>query len=191
MDVCPLDYPCCSKYGYCGNTAEHCKIKHGCVFGCWDSSSTAISVATPSKKSISVDPASSRPTSTSIEGEKKSPSNKQIDANEKRPVVSRRVFQGCLTPYTISLTFDDGPSVFTDGILDILRDYGIKGTFFVIGSNINTSSARATIKRIVAEGHVLGSHTWSHPDLTTLSDSEIVDEMEKTSDAIFASTGAV
>jgi peptidoglycan/xylan/chitin deacetylase (PgdA/CDA1 family) len=58
------------------------------------------------------------------------------------------------------LTFDDGPSHSTPKILSILRNYGVKATFFVIG---NTSEfGLAAYKQIVEEGHVLGNHTFSH-----------------------------
>ncbi|WP_409345677.1 polysaccharide deacetylase family protein [Paenibacillus sp. MBLB4367] len=58
------------------------------------------------------------------------------------------------------LTFDDGPSVQTDRILGILRQYGVKATFFVIGSR-SRESIRA-YKAIAAEGHALGNHSYSH-----------------------------
>lgn len=58
------------------------------------------------------------------------------------------------------MTFDDGPSVNTDKILDILRDYGAKATFFVIGRE--SEDAARLYRRIAAEGHQLGNHTYSH-----------------------------
>lgn len=60
----------------------------------------------------------------------------------------------------IYLTFDDGPSKNTDRILDILQEYGVKATFFVVGKT-DASSVRA-YKRIVEEGHTLGMHSYSH-----------------------------
>lgn len=191
-DVCPHSYPCCFKYGHCGNTEEHCTIKSGCIFGCWDSTLTTVSLNTPAKKEITTDFASPQAKAFSADDKRSLDVKPKPKNNDKKgSVSSKKIFYGCSIPQAISLTFDDGPSSFTDGILDILRDYGVKGTFFVIGSNINTSSSRATIKRIVAEGHVLGSHTWSHPDLTTIPDEEIIDEMKKTSDMIFASAGTI
>lgn len=58
------------------------------------------------------------------------------------------------------LTFDDGPSPNTDRILDILNSYGIKATFFVVGKTSAADQAR--MRRIVAEGHTLAMHSWSH-----------------------------
>ena len=61
---------------------------------------------------------------------------------------------------TVYLTFDDGPSVNTEKILDILKEHNIKATFFVIGSE--EESAKALYQRIVAEGHTLGMHSFTH-----------------------------
>jgi len=58
------------------------------------------------------------------------------------------------------LTFDDGPSPVTARVLDILRKRKVKATFFVIGNP--TPMGRALYKRIVAEGHAIGNHTYSH-----------------------------
>lgn len=58
------------------------------------------------------------------------------------------------------LTFDDGPSERTGEVLDILNSYGIKATFFVVGREDETS--RAMMRRIVAEGHALGMHSYTH-----------------------------
>ena len=56
------------------------------------------------------------------------------------------------------LTFDDGPSKNTDKVLDILKKYGIKATFFVIGNE----NMKDKYKRILDEGHAIGNHTYSH-----------------------------
>ena len=60
----------------------------------------------------------------------------------------------------IYLTFDDGPSIYTDEILDILNSYGIKATFFVLAKTDDTSVK--AYKRIVNEGHTLALHSYSH-----------------------------
>ena len=60
----------------------------------------------------------------------------------------------------VYLTFDDGPSIYTDDILDILKDYGVKATFFVVGKTDTFS--KAMYKRIVDEGHTIGMHSYSH-----------------------------
>lgn len=60
--------------------------------------------------------------------------------------------------HKVYLTFDDGPSRNTDKILDILNEYGVKATFFVVGKD----GFEEQYQRIVAEGHTLGMHSYSH-----------------------------
>lgn len=62
--------------------------------------------------------------------------------------------------HRVYLTFDDGPSIYTDEILDILDRYDIKATFFVVGKE--SDSAKEALCRIVEEGHTLGMHSYSH-----------------------------
>ncbi|MBR1854147.1 MAG: polysaccharide deacetylase [Lachnospiraceae bacterium] len=62
--------------------------------------------------------------------------------------------------HKVYLTFDDGPSIYTDEILDILAEYDVKATFFVVGKEDEHS--QAAIRRIVDEGHTLGMHSYSH-----------------------------
>jgi peptidoglycan/xylan/chitin deacetylase (PgdA/CDA1 family) len=64
------------------------------------------------------------------------------------------------TGKTIYLTFDDGPSKSTVKILDILRNHGVKATFFVIGNT--AEEGQELYRRIISEGHALGNHTFSH-----------------------------
>jgi len=88
---------------------------------------------------------------------------------------------------SIAITFDDGPGLVTAAVLDILKANNVKTTFFVIGSNI--AGNEALLQRAFNEGHQIASHTWSHPDLTTLSPSQMLTEMSKTSDEIFRVIG--
>lgn len=70
---------------------------------------------------------------------------------------------------TIALTFDDGPDpVWTPKVLDLLKAHKVKATFFVVGTEV--AKHRALTRRIVAEGHELGVHTFTHADLATLPD---------------------
>ncbi|KPQ40585.1 MAG: putative xylanase/chitin deacetylase [Phormidium sp. OSCR] len=82
----------------------------------------------------------------------------------------------------IALTFDDGPSPYTVQILDILQRYDILATFFVLGQVI--SSYPEILQRIVAEGHLLGNHTWSHPYIVN-SEAEADREIERTAEVIY------
>lgn len=60
----------------------------------------------------------------------------------------------------VYLTFDDGPSTYTDDILDILDRYEVKATFFVVGKE--DDNAKEAVRRIAEEGHTLGMHSYSH-----------------------------
>ncbi|KAG0209142.1 chitin deacetylase [Mortierella sp. GBA30] len=93
----------------------------------------------------------------------------------------------CSAPNTWGLTFDDGPSTFTPSLLDYLQKNKHSATFFLIGSNV--VAFPDTVKRQVAEGHHLASHTWSHAALTTLTNEQIVAEMKWTEKAVFDITG--
>jgi peptidoglycan-N-acetylglucosamine deacetylase len=90
-------------------------------------------------------------------------------------------------PY-IAMTFDDGPNpVLTPKLLDILKARGIKATFFVVGQN--AALHPEILKRAIAEGHEVGNHTWTHPDLAKLPDEAVRSELKKTEDAIVAAIG--
>ena len=66
----------------------------------------------------------------------------------------------------IALSFDDGPSVYTSQVLDILDRHGAKATFFVVGRNAELNPQ--LMRRAVESGHEIGNHTWSHTSLTAL-----------------------
>lgn len=69
------------------------------------------------------------------------------------------------------LTFDAGyENGYTPAILDALKKHNVKATFFVVGNYIETSPD--LIKRMVAEGHIVGNHTYHHPDMSKISDIE-------------------
>ena len=72
------------------------------------------------------------------------------------------LFRGPKLGNRIALTFDDGPCPdYTERILDILRRHNVKATFFVCGQNVERSPE--TLGRVLAEGHTIGNHTYSHP----------------------------
>jgi len=88
-------------------------------------------------------------------------------------------FSGPYNQAGIALTFDDGPDlVFTPQILEKLRKYHVKGTFFLLGENMEKYPH--LVKQIASEGHVIGNHTYSHPKLTEISDETYHFEIEKT-----------
>ena len=82
-----------------------------------------------------------------------------------------------------ALTFDDGPrSEYTPQILDILYEQQVPATFFLVGENL--SENKLLVQEMAASGHEIGSHTFSHPDLTTLDSYAIQSEIEQTKEAL-------
>ncbi len=101
-------------------------------------------------------------------------------------------------PYTISrggyrageiaLTFDDGPDArWTPRILDILKEKKVPATFFIVGENGLTE--RGLLERMIAEGHEVGSHTYTHPNLATTGRTQTLFELNATQRLFEAFTG--
>lgn len=91
-------------------------------------------------------------------------------------------------PGTFSLTFDDGPDErFTPQVLDLLAERGAVATFFMVGSSAEAHPE--LVRRIVAEGHGLGSHTWSHPELLGLPFSQLLRECRRGRRAVERAAG--
>lgn len=73
---------------------------------------------------------------------------------------------------TVYLTFDDGPNtIYTPQILKILKDNGVKATFFEIGNQV--TNREDIVRQVKADGHLIGNHTWSHVALTGLSPNDV------------------
>ena len=87
----------------------------------------------------------------------------------------------------IALTFDDGPSQYTNKILDILKKYDACGTFFVIGNHVQFYSDE--LRRMLKEGSEIGNHSFDHKLLTRLSEDEFKEEINKTNESIKKVTG--
>ncbi len=84
---------------------------------------------------------------------------------------------------SLLLTFDDGPDAeWTPRILDLLAAAGTPATFFVIGALARTEVA--LVRRVVAEGHTVGNHTWSHRHPLVLSDRRAREEVAKGAQAL-------
>ncbi len=87
----------------------------------------------------------------------------------------------------VALTFDDGPSAHTQRLLDIFQKHGGKGTFFVLGNTLD--NRKDILKRMVAEGHEIGNHSWSHRQFTNISIDEVKDQIMMTRAKIYDITG--
>ena len=115
-------------------------------------------------------------------------------------VVLGAVLEPCVNPYRqiygsnlgrltegVALTFDDGPSEDTPALLDLLKAEGVKATFFVIGSQIEKHPD--IVRRIAAEGHTLGNHTASHPNLMICTPGRTRRELERVQQQVQELTG--
>lgn len=88
----------------------------------------------------------------------------------------------------VALTFDDGPKPEESiALLNLLDEYGVRATFFITGKESETNPD--LLKRIYDSDHDIGNHSYSHKNLTTLSEKEIENELTKTNDIVYTLTG--
>jgi peptidoglycan-N-acetylglucosamine deacetylase len=88
----------------------------------------------------------------------------------------------------IAMTFDDGPHpVNTPRLLNMLKQRNIKATFFMIGRSVDANPSVA--RRVAAEGHEIGNHSYTHTKLSSLSMAGIMSEIERTDSAIERAVG--
>ena len=93
----------------------------------------------------------------------------------------------CSITKCVAFTFDDGPSPFTDRLLQILKDSNAKATFFLIGNKVAANPGGAV--RIADAGMEIGNHTWEHPNMTTIPPQDILPQLSKANEAIAHATG--
>ncbi|MCJ1260168.1 chitin deacetylase [Lobaria immixta] len=153
---------CCSATGRCGATSDYCSDP-SCQpnFGTCDSSKTPAGVST---------------------------------LTDPRPLTGAVSYDNdiyvCTKQKVVALTYDDGPNAYTGQLLDILKQYGFHATFFICGNNQGkgeidvTAPYAAIVKRMIAEGHQVASHTFSHYDLDDLSSDMRKQQMVKNERAI-------
>ncbi|RKF62514.1 Chitin deacetylase, partial [Golovinomyces cichoracearum] len=136
---------CCSAAGYCGSDPDYC-ISPDCQYQYGPLCHANIKPAGAST------------------------------ADVPRPLVGSVPYGGagifdCVTPGTVAFTFDDGPYLYTEDVLDKFKRYNAKATFFITGNNLGKGPIDSTpawtkvIKRMVSEGHQVASHTWTHQSL--------------------------
>jgi len=102
--------------------------------------------------------------------------------------LSSPLFGGNNRWHEVALTFDDGPNpIYTPQVLHILQQYGVKATFFDVGYLVQDYPAIA--QEEYRQGHTIGNHTWSHPQLPHLSASAIYQQLQSTVNIIQASIG--
>jgi|GEM_PF-835880 len=116
------------------------------------------------------------------------PAGKLVDA-ELNAVLAANIAASSSYPRVAYLTFDDGlDSKITPQILDILKKEDVKATFFIVGNTIEKN--KSLLKRMVAEGHSIGNHTYTHKKENIYSSAEgLRAEIEKTNKAIYDAVG--
>ncbi|MUG46840.1 delta-lactam-biosynthetic de-N-acetylase [Paenibacillus woosongensis] len=113
-----------------------------------------------------------------------------IDEEGFKPIVDKHgaIFLGDTSRKDLFLTFDNGyENGYTAPILDTLKAKKVPAIFFVTGHFVKDQPA--LVKRMTAEGHIVANHSWSHPDMTTISDAQIKEELERVNKEIVALTG--
>ncbi|WP_373861769.1 polysaccharide deacetylase family protein [Actinomadura hibisca] len=93
----------------------------------------------------------------------------------------------CAKAKCVALTFDDGPGEYTAHLLDELKQADARATFFMLGQNVHAH--RDLVRRMAAEGHELANHSWSHPQLTSLSSAGVRSQVRRTQEAIKEASG--
>ncbi|WP_442950359.1 delta-lactam-biosynthetic de-N-acetylase [Paenibacillus sp. DMB20] len=98
------------------------------------------------------------------------------------------VFMGDPAKKELYLTFDNGyENGYTSGILDTLKTKKVPATFFVTGHYVKTQAE--LLKRMTAEGHIIGNHSWSHPDVSAISEEKLTEELNRVKTEVAKITG--
>lgn len=154
--VC-ADNECCSSAGYCGTTKEHCQAPD-CLFNFGPACDANKTPAGESTRNVA------------------------------RPQLGKIAYGGggiyvCNNPGTVAITYDDGPYIYTEGVMKQFEARGGRATFFITGNNIGKGSIdenwAGVIKKMYDNGHQVASHTWSHQDLSAITKEEAYDQMVK------------
>ena len=113
--------------------------------------------------------------------------NQQPDfGTENRKILEENegICVGNSTDKFIYLTFDEGYEAgYTESILNILQQNNVKATFFITSHYLNTAST--LVERMINEGHIIGNHTCNHPNMPTISDETIEEEIMKLHQAVY------
>ncbi|WP_214480658.1 delta-lactam-biosynthetic de-N-acetylase [Bacillus sp. SM2101] len=114
-------------------------------------------------------------------GFKRSTNNEPPSAGEELDQLLEKYnsfYIGDTSKKDIYLTFDNGyeNNQYTAKILDVLKEKDVKATFFLTGHYLKDQPS--LVKRMVEEGHIIGNHSWKHPDFTTVSDERLKQELE-------------
>jgi len=200
--TCP-EGQCCSEYGYCGTTAAYCGASCLPDYGkCGMETDDGKKISTdgtcgdgvvcPDEQCCSEQGYCGVTMDHCGTGCQSEFGECGAEAVENADTEGFAYYYQCNNPKHWAMTFDDGPYIYDEDLLNLLKRKGIKATFFLNGAtsaDITTKKAKKIIKRMHAEGHIIGSHTWSHQDLTTLSREEIKEEITQLEDYIYKYIG--
>ncbi len=103
--------------------------------------------------------------------------------------LGRTYWRGRTDTNSVALTFDDGPSPDTERILDVLRAHEASATFFMVGREVESFPGIA--QRVLAEGHEVGNHSYSHPSYLYQRGSKTRDQIERAQEAIAETVGVM
>lgn len=194
---------CCSQYGWCGTTSAYCGTGCQPSFGACTPPSSPPPTSTNGRCGPSFN--LKCPTgqccsqygycgTTSaycgsgcqpLYGSCTSGTPTTTSTPSPTPTTTIKVITRCSQSGTVAITFDDGPYDYTNTIVQQFNAVGGRVTFFVNGNNWDCIYNRATaLKNAYNSGHQIGSHTWSHPFLTSLTDAQIRTEMTKLDTAL-------
>ncbi|KAH8798836.1 hypothetical protein F5882DRAFT_508495 [Hyaloscypha sp. PMI_1271] len=154
------DNQCCSTSvsGFCGTTQDYCADPGSCMLGYGRCDSDA----TPA-----------------------GPSTQNAPRPLKGPITYTGDIYDCVENNVVALSYDDGPYNYTAQLLDLLKIYNFHATFFITGNNNGKGGIDLTapypnlIKRMIAEGHQVASHTWSHYSLSNITHDLRISQMVK------------
>lgn len=113
-----------------------------------------------------------------------------IDQEGFKPILEKEkaIFLGDTSQKELYLTFDNGyENGHTIAILDVLKEKQVPAVFFVTGHYVKTQAD--LLKRMVNEGHLIGNHSWSHPDMSQLSPDKMKDELHRVKEEVAQITG--
>lgn len=190
----------CGALAACGPASPKAAASAPSPAGTKAAASHAV-LPTPAASAASSTPARSASPSPSLTRPAPSPTAPQVKHGPvptgpagpvtQPPVVQAASVQslaGCGTPVSLSavptprkevaLTFDDGPGPYTPQVLAVLAKYGVHATFFDTGKH--AAEYPNLVRAEVAGGNVVGNHTWSHPQLTHLTDAQVLNELSST-----------
>lgn len=99
------------------------------------------------------------------------------------------IIESCVEPNTVALTFDDGLSSRARQILAFLKQHDLKAAFFILGKTIDPAWPEyaenvAILEELVGDGHIVGNHSWDHPDLRTLAPDQVKAQLVETMGAV-------